>query len=195
MQRLSQSPAHVNKNWAHSKNANSLARLHSNDRRFRGIHFNSFDDHSWPPPAMIERITERGGAVGGGIIFSVHPLARAHRCTNCACSINWRRRCAGIAPDCRVSSAPFPNTINVGIPAIENCCAIAGRSSVLTFATIQRPAPSRATFSSSGATILHGPHHGAQKSTSTGTAALPVNAANSLIESTVTGSAGPRSSV
>src|SRR5213594_80181 len=41
-------------------------------------------------------------------------------------------------------------------------------SSTLTLATLTAPAFSRATSSSSGAIILHGPHHSAQKSTITG---------------------------
>src|SRR5437773_2545533 len=38
-------------------------------------------------------------------------------------------------------------------------------SSTFTFATLTAPAFSRAISSSSGAIILHGPHHSAQKST------------------------------
>src|SRR5215813_13254047 len=41
-------------------------------------------------------------------------------------------------------------------------------SSTFTFATLTAPAFSRAISSSSGAIILHGPHHSAQKSTTTG---------------------------
>src|SRR5207247_10139713 len=41
-------------------------------------------------------------------------------------------------------------------------------SSTLTFATLNVPTFSRAISSSSGAIILHGPHHSAQKSTMTG---------------------------
>src|SRR5262245_56609107 len=41
-------------------------------------------------------------------------------------------------------------------------------SSTLTFATFTEPALSRAISSSSGAIILHGPHHSAQKSTTIG---------------------------
>ena len=46
--------------------------------------------------------------------------------------------------------------------------AHSGLSSVLTFATTKRPGYSAAILSSAGATIRHGPHQGAQKSTSTG---------------------------
>src|SRR2546430_13615260 len=41
-------------------------------------------------------------------------------------------------------------------------------SSTFTFATLTAPAFSRATSSNSGAIILQGPHHSAQKSTITG---------------------------
>src|SRR5438445_13275303 len=41
-------------------------------------------------------------------------------------------------------------------------------SSTLTFATLTEPAFSRAISSSSGEIILQGPHHSAQKSTTTG---------------------------
>src|SRR5438876_3265793 len=41
-------------------------------------------------------------------------------------------------------------------------------SSTLTLAILTAPAFSRATSSRSGAIILHGPHHSAQKSTITG---------------------------
>src|SRR5438876_12135757 len=41
-------------------------------------------------------------------------------------------------------------------------------SSTFTFATLTAPTFSRAISSSSGAIILHGPHHSAQKSTITG---------------------------
>src|SRR5688500_1148212 len=52
------------------------------------------------------------------------------------------------------------------IPNIPDTC---GNSSVFNLATRRRPPVIPATFSTSGATIRHGPHQGAQKSTSTGT--------------------------
>src|ERR1017187_2665926 len=48
------------------------------------------------------------------------------------------------------------------------CAAKPGFSSTLTLATLTRPACSVAISSSTGASILQGPHHSAQKSTSTG---------------------------
>src|SRR6185437_1121012 len=50
--------------------------------------------------------------------------------------------------------------------------ASAGFSSTLTLTTFRAPARSAASCASTGSTILHGPHQGAQKSTRTGTLAL-----------------------
>ena len=50
-------------------------------------------------------------------------------------------------------------------------CATPGASSTLTFTSFIFPARSRAIWSSAGLTILHGPHHGAQRSMRTGTGA------------------------
>src|SRR4051812_37669067 len=44
-----------------------------------------------------------------------------------------------------------------------------GLVSEFTFTSLKRPPYSRSSFSRSGPSALHGPHHGAQKSTSTGT--------------------------
>jgi hypothetical protein len=79
---------------------------------------------------------------------------------------NLRR---GIAPAWRATSKPFSNNVIVGMAETRKRRPRDGTSSVFTFATSKRPAVSLATFRTSGATILHGPHHGAQKSTSTGT--------------------------
>src|SRR6185295_5987218 len=53
-----------------------------------------------------------------------------------------------------------------------------GLSSTLSFAIWMRPACSLAMSSSTGAIILHGPHHSAQKSTSTGASAPPTPSSN-----------------
>ncbi len=66
-----------------------------------------------------------------------------------------------MAPTCRVTARPSLNNAIVGIALIRKRRARFCASSVLTFATTHFPAPSRATLLSSGATILHGPHHGA----------------------------------
>src|SRR4029077_18006513 len=53
-----------------------------------------------------------------------------------------------------------------------------GLSSTLSFAIWMRPACSLAMSSSTGAIILHGPHHSAQKSTNTGASAPPTPSSN-----------------
>src|SRR5262249_8351307 len=64
-----------------------------------------------------------------------------------------------------------------------------GTASVLTFTTRSRPALEAATRTSSGATIRHGLHHGAQKSTTTGWVASPTSASKATASGTSTGSA------
>src|SRR6187431_1503729 len=64
-----------------------------------------------------------------------------------------------------------------------------GNASVLTLATIQRPAFAAATRAISGATARHGPHHGAQKSTITGRWESRMSASNDVSDGTSTGSA------
>src|ERR1700736_5260694 len=85
-----------------------------------------------------------------------------------ACSINLRIAGAGIAPAWRPTSNPDLKSAMVGMAGMRNFFATGGNFSVSTLMTSHFPASSEATFRISGATILHGPHHGAQKSTSTG---------------------------
>jgi len=65
-----------------------------------------------------------------------------------------------------------------------------GTASVFTFAISQCPASSLATFSSSGVITRHGPHHGAQKSTTTGSDVDEISASNVRASGTSTGSGG-----
>src|SRR6266480_2151079 len=78
-------------------------------------------------------------------------------------SRNFRIAGAGMAPACRATSNPPLIKTMVGIAVIRNFLAKAGDSSVLTLATPHRPTPSAAILRISGATILQGPHQGAQK--------------------------------
>ena len=64
---------------------------------------------------------------------------------------------------------------------------MAGASSTLSLTTFSRPACSRPARSTSGETMRHGPHHGAQKSTSTGTDALISSSKLSGAASTIQG--------
>jgi hypothetical protein len=56
----------------------------------------------------------------------------------------------------------------VGIAKTSKRSLKPGDSSALTLTSFIRPANSPASCSSAGLTIRHGPHHGAQMSTSTG---------------------------
>src|SRR5712691_1192201 len=68
----------------------------------------------------------------------------------------------------RSASRPFLNRIMVGMARTPKRPAVIGLASTSSFATLSFSPCSFATSSRTGATILHGPHHVAQKSTSTG---------------------------
>src|ERR1700754_2121443 len=72
------------------------------------------------------------------------------------------------APTMRFTGAPSLNKIIVGIDTTWKSRAVAGFESTSILATVSWPAFSLAISSRTGATILHGPHQVAQKSTSTG---------------------------
>ena len=57
--------------------------------------------------------------------------------------------------------------------------ATLGDSSTLTLTALSCPASSRTTRSTAGPTIRHGPHHGAHRSTRTGTRAASATSAKS----------------
>src|SRR3954466_8803073 len=71
--------------------------------------------------------------------------------------------------------------MSVGIERMPSLPAIAGFSSILSLATLILPCISVAISSSDGAIIRQGPHHSAQKSTTTGS--LDFNSALSNVES------------
>src|SRR5215212_3199645 len=66
-----------------------------------------------------------------------------------------------------LASAPSLKMISVGIERTWYCAAVTWFSSTLSL-TMRRSSRSCAISSRTGATTRHGPHHGAQKSTSTG---------------------------
>src|SRR6202165_4020683 len=90
--------------------------------------------------------------------------------------------CLGAAPTWREASSPFLNSIRVGIDMMPYFCAVFGLSSTLSF-TILTLAPSVPAISSSAGPIMRqGPHHSAQKSTTTGPVALSTSASKSASE-------------
>ena len=74
----------------------------------------------------------------------------------------------GIAPWMRLATWPLRKSSSVGIAMIWYSDAVWMFSSVLSFTTFSVSERSPAISSTIGATMRHGPHHGAQKSTSTG---------------------------
>src|SRR5690606_33436284 len=80
-------------------------------------------------------------------------------------SVNWD---LDMAPSFWAWTEPFLNSISVGMLRIPYFGGVAGFSSMLSLVTVSRSAYSSAASSSNGAIILQGPHHSAQKSTSTG---------------------------
>ena len=91
----------------------------------------------------------------------------------------------------RSTSWPALSTSSVGILPTLNRDAVAGFSSTLTLAKRIRPAISDASSSIMGAIILHGLHHGAHMSTTTGTDDCSTSAAN-VASVTVTGTSTGR---
>src|SRR2546423_15079499 len=80
--------------------------------------------------------------------------------------------CLGAAPICREAICPSLKIISVGIDWMPYFAAVCGFSSTLSF-TILTLAPSEPEISSSaGAIMRQGPHHSAQKSTTTGPVAF-----------------------
>src|SRR5205085_10934682 len=66
------------------------------------------------------------------------------------------------------SSEPLLNTMRVGMLMTSYRRAVSGLSSTLSLPMVILPSCSLAISSSTGAIILQGPHHSAQKSTRTG---------------------------
>lgn len=76
---------------------------------------------------------------------------------------------SGRAPTQRSTTVPFLTTIIIGMLITPYRCDNAGFSSTFTFATSSLSGYSCANRSTAGSVIRQGPHHGAQKSTRTGT--------------------------
>lgn len=102
---------------------------------------------------------------------------------------------AGIAPARRDTSRPPRNTATVGIDMMRYRSPSSVTASVLILTTSHRPAVLRASFSISGAIDRHGPHQGAQKSTTIGRGAVASIASNTAALATSIGTAGGDSGV
>ena len=83
------------------------------------------------------------------------------RCTNS------RTSCSPCAPMNASTGWPSLNPTTIGIDCTRNAWAIPGFSSMSTLTSTALPPVSPTTFSRIGASVLHGPHHGAHRSTTT----------------------------
>src|SRR5450631_2651133 len=84
--------------------------------------------------------------------------------------IHWCSFCFGAAPTWREAISPFLNSNSVGIDMIPYLAAVFGFSSTLSLTILTLSPTWPAISSSAGAIMRHGPHHSAQKSTTTGAA-------------------------
>ena len=66
------------------------------------------------------------------------------------------------------TTSPSTNSFTLGMLRIPYRAEMCGKASVSSFASAHSSECSPASFSRTGPSILHGPHHSAQKSTSTG---------------------------
>src|SRR5713101_2796558 len=80
--------------------------------------------------------------------------------------------CFGAAPTWREAISPFLKIISVGIDWMPYFAAVFGFSSTLSLTIFTLSPREPAISSSAGAIIRHGPHHSAQKSTTTGPVAF-----------------------
>src|SRR5207237_3221687 len=78
----------------------------------------------------------------------------------------------GRAPILVAATWPLLNSIRVGMPRTPYFLGVAWFSSMFILATVTLPWSVAANSSRAGAIALQGPHHSAQKSTSTGPGAL-----------------------
>src|ERR1041385_1172075 len=114
----------------------------------------------------------RAGHLGGNFLRKEYQAV--------AVVIHCSSFCFGAAPTWREASSPFLNSISVGIDMMPYLAAVAGFSSTLSFTILTLPFIVPAISSRAGAIILQGPHHSAQKSTTTGSALFSTSVSKSL---------------
>ena len=112
----------------------------------------------------------RGAPAAGGIVGDGRSALERHWIVAVAA--------AGTAPARRAATRPSRRTMSVGIACTSKRFATRGDSSTLTFTSLTRPVRSLATWARAGLTMRHGPHHGAHRSTTTGSGAASATSAN-----------------
>src|SRR5215471_8438285 len=83
-------------------------------------------------------------------------------------SMNAATWLSGSAPRKPSTGWPLTKANTAGIDWMPSCPGIVGCLSISILTSFTLPLAARTTFSSTGPSCLHGPHHSAQKSTSTG---------------------------
>src|SRR6201986_4211874 len=101
--------------------------------------------------------------------------------------------CFGAAPTWREAISPPLKIIRVGIDITPYFDAVFGLSSTLSFTILTFSPIAPAISSRAGAIMRQGPHHSAQKSTTTGPWALSTSASKSASETLPTAMGTPRS--
>src|SRR5579883_1017375 len=109
-----------------------------------------------------------------GLLTSFGPGRRSIRYTDAV--IHCSSFCFGAAPIWLDASCPFLNSIRVGIDMMPYFAAVPGFSSTLSLTILTLPLSELEISSSAGAIMRQGPHHSAQKSTTTGSLALSTSA-------------------
>src|SRR5580704_18175905 len=90
--------------------------------------------------------------------------------------------CLGAAPTWREAISPFLNSIRVGIDMTPYLEAVCGFSSTLSLTILTLPLSDPEISSSAGAIMRQGPHHSAQKSTTTAPLAFNTSESKSASE-------------
>src|SRR5882672_7669936 len=101
--------------------------------------------------------------------------------------------CFGAAPTWREAISPPLKIISVGIDITPYFEAVFGLSSTFSFTILTLSPIAPEISSSAGAIMRQGPHHSAQKSTTTGPVALSTSASKSASETLPTAMRIPRS--
>src|SRR5476651_13327 len=110
----------------------------------------------------------------------------AKRANQTVAVIHCSSFCLGAAPTCREASSPFLKIISVGIDMMPYFDAVAGFSSTLSLTIFTFSPNAPAISSKAGAIIRQGPHHSAQKSTTTGPVAFKTSASKFASETLLT---------
>src|SRR2546421_5794361 len=118
---------------------------------------------------------------------------RERRRDQTAAEIHCCSFCFGAAPTWREAISPPLKIIRVGIDLTPYFEAVFGLSSTLSFTILTLSPIAPEISSSAGAIMRQGPHHSAQKSTTTGPLALSTSASKSASETLPTAIGIPRS--